>query len=77
MNCASLDYRTNVPSNFGMEYNIFLFQDPRRGELYWRAKENNEQLNRYRDLRRNKKQLLNSTQLYKDWMYQVNYVRTY
>ncbi|KAH9629787.1 hypothetical protein HF086_009914 [Spodoptera exigua] len=50
-------------------------EDPRRGELYWRSKENKEQLNRYKDLRRNKKQLLNSTQLYKDWMYQVNYNR--
>ncbi|XP_022824608.1 voltage-dependent calcium channel subunit alpha-2/delta-3-like [Spodoptera litura] len=50
-------------------------EDPRRGELYWKAKENKEQLNRYKDLRRNKKQLLNSTQLYKDWMYQVNYNR--
>ncbi|KAJ8718586.1 hypothetical protein PYW08_002823 [Mythimna loreyi] len=48
-------------------------EDPRRGEVYWRSKENTEQLNRYKDLRRNKKKLLNETQLYKDWMYQVNY----
>ncbi|PZC84021.1 hypothetical protein B5X24_HaOG206367 [Helicoverpa armigera] len=48
-------------------------EDPRRGELYWKTKENQEQYNRYQDLRRNKKGLLNSTQLYKDWMYQETY----
>ncbi|CAH0588139.1 unnamed protein product [Chrysodeixis includens] len=48
-------------------------EDPRRGELYWKHKENIEQMNRYQSLRRNKKKLLNESQLYKDWMYQINY----
>ncbi|KAL4717266.1 hypothetical protein ACJJTC_017153, partial [Scirpophaga incertulas] len=43
-------------------------EDPRRSEYYWRQKENVEQVYRYRELRRNKKKLLENT--YQSHMHQ-------
>ncbi|CAB3244772.1 unnamed protein product [Arctia plantaginis] len=45
-------------------------EDPRRSEFYWRSKENTEQGNRYRELKRHKKILLSNERLYKDYMRQ-------
>ncbi|XP_073960606.1 voltage-dependent calcium channel subunit alpha-2/delta-4-like isoform X2 [Choristoneura fumiferana] len=47
-------------------------EDPRRSEHYWTQKENEEQKYRYIQLRRNKAKLLNSSQLYKDYMHEIN-----
>ncbi|XP_031763031.2 voltage-dependent calcium channel subunit alpha-2/delta-3-like isoform X2 [Galleria mellonella] len=45
-------------------------EDPRRAEYYWSQKENAEQAYRYRELRRDKKNLLSDQRLYKDYMHQ-------
>ncbi|CAG4943373.1 unnamed protein product [Parnassius apollo] len=47
-------------------------EDPRRLEYYWRQKENAEQVYRYKELRKNKANLLNQSQMYKDYMRQLN-----
>ncbi|KAM3965522.1 voltage-dependent calcium channel subunit alpha-2/delta-4 [Aphomia sociella] len=45
-------------------------EDPRRAEYYWTQKENAEQMYRYKQLRRNKKELLSPQQLNNDYMHQ-------
>ncbi|XP_013140737.1 PREDICTED: voltage-dependent calcium channel subunit alpha-2/delta-3-like [Papilio polytes] len=47
-------------------------EDPRRGEYYWKQKENAEQVYRYKQLRKNKAKLLNQSQLYKDYRRQLS-----
>ncbi|KPJ19361.1 Voltage-dependent calcium channel subunit alpha-2/delta-4 [Papilio machaon] len=47
-------------------------EDPRRGEYYWKQKENAEQVYRYKLLRKNKAKLLNQSQLYKDHRRQLS-----
>ncbi|XP_060804443.1 voltage-dependent calcium channel subunit alpha-2/delta-3 isoform X2 [Amyelois transitella] len=45
-------------------------EDPRRAELYWQLKENAEQMYRYKQLRKDKKALLNSSRLMEDYLHQ-------
>ncbi|XP_037292245.1 voltage-dependent calcium channel subunit alpha-2/delta-4 [Manduca sexta] len=48
-------------------------EDPRRSEYHWKQKENEEQRFRYDELRKDKHKLLSPPQMYKDYMYQVDF----
>ncbi|XP_028032145.1 uncharacterized protein LOC114244507 [Bombyx mandarina] len=63
---AQRDHRLRVFSDIYAHIEV----DPRRSEYHWTQKENAEQLYRYKELRKDKRKLLDPKRMYEDWMHQ-------